>query len=270
MVGHEYQSLIAAFRSSATNLVAGGTTNQQVFERDVKLGTTTLVSQSSTSVQGNGNSSRPSISGDGNSIAFSSDATNLVPGDSNANQDVFLRNQNAGTTVRVSVSSAGAQGNSGTYNSSISTGGRYIAMTTSASNLVPGDLNASSDIILRDRKTDKTKLVSLSNSGAQGNSGSFLVDPAITPNGQYITFTSVATNLVGGGTSNEQVFVRDMVNLKTKLISQSTAGVEGNSSSFDSSISADGRFVAFSSNATNLVGNDTLGYRDIFVRGPVH
>ena len=259
-----------AFASVATNLVAGGTTGEQVFIRDVVKQKTTLVSMNSLGVAGNAGSYRPSISGDGNSVAFSSSATDLVGNDTNGFDDVFVRNRTAHKTRRVSVSSAGAEANSGTYNSSISAGGRYVAMTSAASNLVANDSNGHADVFVRDRKTNRTKLVSLSSSGAQGNNGSFLVDPAITPDGRFVAFGSVATNLIGGGSTGEQVFVRDLASHRTTLISVSSSGVQGNNSSFDASITSDGRFVAFNSNATNLVPNDTAGYRDVFIRGPLH
>ncbi len=259
-----------AFASNATNLIAGGTTGEQVFIRDVIKQKTALVSSSSSGVQGNASSFRPSISGDGRFVAFSSAATNLIANDTNGSDDVFVRNRRAHTTQRVSVSSAGAQGNGGTYNSSISAGGRYVAFTSQPSTLVSHDTTGFADIFVRDRKTDKTRLVSLSSSGAQGNNGSFLVDPAITPDGRFVAFGSIATNLIAGGTTGEQVFVRDLASHKTTLISVSSSGVQGNNSSFDASITSDGRFVAFNSNATNLVPNDSAGFRDVFVRGPLN
>jgi hypothetical protein len=111
--------------------------------------------------------------------------------------------------------------------------------------------------------------VSVSSSGRQANNQSFLVDPAITATGRFVTFTSKATNLIAGGSGGEQVFVRDVGARRTTLVSRGPTGQQGNNRSFDSSISADGAVVAFDSLATNLVTGDTNGLQDVFVRGPL-
>ena len=171
-------------------------------------------------------------------------------------------------TKRVSVSSAGAQGDSGSFHPAVSADGRFVAFASNATNLVGGDTNAVSDVFVRDRKTHKTKRVSVSSAGAQGNDLS--ESASISADGRFVAFESVATNLVGNDTNGfDDVFVRDRSTGKTRRVSLDSAGVQGNGDSEEPSISADGRFVGFDSLATDLVGNDTNGFEDVFVRGPL-
>ena len=229
---------------------------------------TKRVSLSSAGAEGNRGSSFPSISADGHFVAFESSASNLVGGDTNDFGDVFVRNRWSGKTKRVSVSSAGAQGNLGSARASISAGGRFVAFEAAAWNLVGGDTNGESDVFVRDRRTGKTRRVSVSSAGAEGNGGSSRA--SISADGRFVAFYSFASNLVGGDTNGSfDVFVRNRWTGKTKRVSVSSAGAEGNNDSFSPSISADGRFVAFHSFASNLVGGDTNGFGDVFVRGPL-
>ena len=170
----------------------------------------------------------------------------------------------AGGTVRVAVDSAGAQGNSGSFVPSLSATGRWVAFASGATNLVAGDTNAATDIFVHDLKTGQTVRVAVDSAGGQSNDSSFV--PAISANGRVVAFDSLATNLVAGDTNgNRDVFVYDRTTGQTVRVSVDSAGVQGNSSSFDPSISANGRWVAFQSFATNLVAGDTNGDRDIFV-----
>jgi Tol biopolymer transport system component len=257
-----------AFVSDASNLVPGDSnSSSDVFVRDRKLHKTYLVSVDSTGVQGNSYSDEPSISADGRYVAFRSFAGNLVSGDSNGYLDVFVRDRKLHKTVRVSVDSAGLQGNSFSDSPSISADGRYVAFRSFAGNLVSGDSNNASDVFVRDRKLHKTVRVSLSTAGVQGNGGSG--DPAISANGRSVAFDSGASNLVAGDSNAYvDVFVRDRKLHKTSLVSVDSAGIQGNNDSFGPAISADGRYVPFDSNASDLVAGDTNGYQDIFVRGP--
>jgi Tol biopolymer transport system component len=190
-----------------------------------------------------------------------------VPGDTNgANRDIFVRDRQSGQTELVSVSSAGVQGNYGSSNPTISADGRFVAFESSASNLVPGDTNgANGDIFVHDRETGQTERVSVSSAGAQGNYGS--VDPTISADGRFVAFRSEANNLVPGDTNDRpDVFVRDRQTGETERVSVSSAGTQGNGHSVHPTISADGRFVAFESSASNLVPGDTNGANgDIFV-----
>jgi Tol biopolymer transport system component len=265
-----------AFHSYASNLVPGDTNGTwDVFVRDRVLGVTERVSVSTGGEQTNGQSYYPSISGDGRYVAFQSDASNLVPGDTNGCFDVFVRDRLSGTTERVSVSSAEEQGNWHSQLPCISADGRYVAFHSSATNLVPGDTNVSPygdplpDVFVRDRAAGLTELVSVSTGGQQGNGGSGYPGLSVSADGRYVAFDSEATNLVPGDTNGTwDIFVRDRLLGTTERVSVSTGGEQGNdySGGYAVSISADGRYVAFASYASNLVPGDTNGTWDVFVR----
>ncbi len=255
-----------AFTSSANNLVLRDTNNNgDIFVRDLQNGTTTRVSVANDGTQGTGFSSNPAISADGHFVAFTSNASNLVPGDTNNNSDVFVRDIQNGTTTRVSVANDGTQGTGFSSNPAISADGHFVAFTSSASNLVPGDTNGSSDIFVRDIQNGTTTRVSVANDGTQGNSSSS--SPAISADGHFVAFTSSASNLVPGDTNgSNDVFERDLQNGTTTRVSVASDGTEANSGSSSNSkpaISADGRFVAFQSNATNLAPGDINNTTDV-------
>jgi hypothetical protein len=228
-------------------------------------GLTRRVSVDSVGGQADGPSEYPAISADGRYVAFHSSATDLVPFDTNGRNDVFVHDRWTLATERVSLSSGGGEGNSDSLHPTISDDGRYVAFDSNASNLVSGDTNGRVDIFVRDRQTNTTERVSLSSSEAQGNDTSWY--PAISGDGRYVAFQSFATNLVSGDTNGvEDVFVRDRQAGTTVRVSVSSSGVQGNNGSWDAAISSNGRFVAFGSDATNLVTGDTNGYGDVFVR----
>jgi Tol biopolymer transport system component len=256
-----------AFFSDASNLVVGDTNGQlDVFVRDRRRDKTRRVSVSSAGAEANGGSTEPSISADGRFVAFPSDASNLVVGDTNGQLDVFVRDRRRDKTTRVSVTSAGAEANDGSFNPSISADGRFVAFPSYASNLVEGDTNQTGDTFVRDRRRDKTTRVSVSSAGAEANGGS----ASISADGRFVAFPSDASNVVGGDTNDTvDVFVRDRRRDKTTRVSVSSAGAESNGFSFGPSISADGRFVAFVSGASNLGEVETNAWADVFVRGPL-
>jgi Tol biopolymer transport system component len=229
---------------------------------------TLRASVGSSGAQGDSSSFYSSISADGRILAFESSSTNLVPGDTNGWQDIFVRDRQSGVTERVSVHSSGAEGNDQSYAPSISADGRTVAFESYASTLVDGDTNGVPDIFVRDRLLGTTERVSLASSGGQADDSSF--DPSISADGRYVAFESLATNLVSGDTNGcFDVFVRDRLFGTTERVSVDSSGAQGDGNSgYDSflSISADGRYVAFQSVATNLVGGDTNGVPDVFVR----
>jgi Tol biopolymer transport system component len=215
----------------------------------------------------NGVSELPAVSPDGRYVAFSSDATNLVVGDGNARRDVFVRDRGTGTIELVSVALAGGPGNntSGQGLVAISADGRYVAFDSFATNLVSGDSNAHRDVFVRDRTNGTTELVSVSSAAVQGNGDSDF--PALSADGRYVAFESRASNLVAGDTNAViDVFVRDRVSGTTEFVSVSGAGVLGDDESGAPSISADGRYVTFTSSAHFLVAGDANGNWDAFVR----
>jgi tricorn protease-like protein len=253
-----------AFDSPASNLVTGDTGYYDVFVHDRQTGQTARVSVSSGGAQGNRDSGWPSISADGRYVAFRSAASNLVTGDTNNRYDIFVHDRQTGQTSRVSMDSAGTQGNHDSGWPSISADGRYVAFQSYASNLVPGDTNNASDVFVHDRQTGQTSRVSMDSAGTQGNNESLYL--AISADGRFVAFQSYASNLVPGDTNNApDVFVHDRQTGQTTRASVSSSGAQGNSGSDWPSISADGRFVAFLSYASNLVPGDTNDVRDIFV-----
>lgn len=256
-----------AFYSEATNLTPADTNGvADIFVRDVGAGTTERASVSTGGVQGDGSCYYYSaISPDGRFVVFSSVATNLVTGDTNGRWDTFVRDRVAGTTERVSIHSSGVEGNGDSFEGSITPDGRYVAFRSGATNLVTGDANGADDIFVRDRLSGTTEIVSVDSSELQVNLASFL--PSLSSNGRYVAFETAANNLVPGDIGGwSDIFVRDRVLGTTERVSVDSSRAEADSNSYAASISADGRFVAFESVATNLVAGDTNGTRDVFVR----
>ncbi len=207
----------------------------------------------------------PSFSIDGRFVAFDSGAANLIPPGASGTWHVFVRDRRSGSTEIVSVDSTGRPGNNYSYAPSISADGRYVVFHSSATNLIPDDTNGSYDIFLRDRLLGTTERVSIGPEGVQANSDSF--EPVISADGTCVAFASFARNLTGGHSNTYwDTFVFDRRTRRTECASLTSAGTSGDSDSYRSAISADGRFVAFLSFAGNLVPGDTNGTTDIFVR----
>src|SRR5262245_1223346 len=251
--------------SRASNLVPGDTnSSDDVFVHDRVTGLTERVSLASSGAQGNYHSYHGSISADGRYVAFESGASNLVPGDTNTSDDIFVHDRASGTTTRVSVSSAGVEGDGTSQAERISADGRYVFFQSSATNLVPNDTNASVDVFVHDTKTGITERVSVDSFGGQANSHCYY--PSISANGRHVGFASYASNLVPGDTNDESdVFVHDLATGLTTRASVGTTGVEGNGEAEYFSLSPHGRSVAFGSSSSNLVPGDTNGRGDIFV-----
>src|SRR5262249_3071422 len=150
----------------------------------------------------------PAISGDGHSITFESEASNMITGDTNGFADVYGRDWTNEPVELLSADATGGPTDAPAFDARISADGRYVVFVSAATDLVPGDTNAQTDIFVRDRSTGATQRVSVSSAGAQANSGS--TSPAISADGRYVVFTSFATNLVAGDTNGlTDVFLRD-------------------------------------------------------------
>ena len=243
---------------AVTVLVSGATAAPLLTER---------VSVRSNGRQGDdisGRFSAPAISGNGLVVAFDSQATNLVGGDNNGVVDVFVRDRGTGRTSVVSVSSKGKLGNGTSSSPATNADGRFVAFGSSASNLVPGDTNASGDVFVHDRLTGETTRVSVGPGGVQGDATS--LGASISADGRFVAFISDASNLVAGGSSGRQAFVHDRLTGTNELISVSNDGIPGTGFATGAAVSGDGRLVAFGSFASNLVPGDTNGAIDIFVR----
>ncbi|HSQ26242.1 MAG TPA: hypothetical protein VLM80_03855 [Anaerolineales bacterium] len=222
------------------------------------------------------------ISADGRYVAFSSEATTLVDGDTNNKRDIFVRDRDfdadgvfdepgAVKTERVSLGLAGLQSNGDSWEVSISSDGRYVAFSSDASNLVDSDINGARDVFVFDRVDRDTVRASVVDGTANTSGNGFSDQPFIAGGGRYVAFRSAAANLVIGDLPNiHDIFVRDLSLNRTYLISSDTAdpNVPGDGNSLTPSISSNGRYVAFASQATNLLGAgvDTNGFQDIYVK----
>ncbi len=202
--------------------------------------------------EGDGPAEFASLSADGRFVAFDSDATNLVEGDTNARTDVFVHDRATGDTERVSVSSSGAQAAFGSSREpAISADGRFVAFHSTASDLAPGDENSLDDVFVHDRETGETERLSPS-AVDFGSTGSDAV--SISADGRFVAFESTYDDLVpGDGNGALDVFVNDRQTGTTERVSVNSAGAEAEEASFNASISADGRLVAFISNSGDLV-----------------
>ena len=236
--------------------------------RTLAAGSTIRVSVDSAGGQAAGDSNGARVSANGRYVLFSSQASTLVPGDTNNRSDVFLRDTLMGTTARASVDSAGLQANNASYRGDLSADGRYVSFTSDATNLVSGDTNGVSDTFVRDIQTGTTERVNVDSAGGQANGRSGV--EAMSADGRYVAFYSTASNLApGDGNGTDDVFVRDRQTSTTTLVSVNSAQQQANSASIAPDISADGRYVVFSSYASNLSSSDANDRYDLFIRDRV-
>lgn len=251
-----------AFRSSASNLVADDTNGKDdIFVRDRGTAVVSRVSVDSSGIETCFSSYDPSISADGRYVAFHSNSTTLVTGDTNAVTDVFVHDRATATTTRISLSSSGAQANGASYAPSVSADARYVAFESDASNLVTSDTNGVRDVFVRDRSASLTTRASISSSGAQANGASNA--PSISGDGRYVAFETSASNFsVFDQNATRDVYLRDRTGNSTVWASAGSNGA-ANGSSTSPSISANGRYVAFATPSA-LLSSDTNGVSDIY------
>lgn len=243
-----------AFWSKATNLVSGDTNRKaDAFVHNRVSRTTVRVSVAGDGVQGNGDSARPVISGDGRLVAFESAATDLVAGDAGKGRGIFVRDLASGSTTRVGAG----------LRPSISEDGRWLAFSSDAA-LVSEDDNHSSDVYVRHLASGATARVSVASGGRQAKGGSY--SPSLSADGRVVAFWSSARNLVPGDSNGvDDVFLHDRATRTTTRVSVAGDGTQANRLSTDPDVSPDGRWVAFWSSATNLVPGDTNRAADVFL-----
>jgi Tol biopolymer transport system component len=255
-----------AFMSGGRNLIPGREISEtHVYVRDLLTGTTEIVSEQPDGESTNGPAAQPSLSADGRYVAFVSFSNGLVPGDENLGPDVFVRDRVTGTTTAVSVSSTGALSKNVRPQSlqpSISADGRYVAFSSNAGDLVPGDDFNDYDVFVRDRDAATTRMASVTSTGEQAFGGDSTA-PSISADGRFVAFQSSAGNLSpGGGFGTSDIIVFDVARSVTKPI---TLGQDfDQDDSFSPSLTADGGQVAFSSRNNDLVADDTNGVSDVF------
>ncbi len=244
------------FESDATNLEGGG---GGLFLKDRQTGATTRIS-----IDGED----ASISNDARFIAYDSGAANLVNGDTNNFFDIFVYDRQSGVTTRISVDSSGTQANGDSTSPCISGDGRYVAFHSDASNLVSNDTNGVGDVFLRDQQTGAIERVSIANDGAQANAAS-LSSISMSADARIVAFNSSATNLVTGDTNGRRdTFARDRQAGTTTRVSVNSSGQEANpgpSDTSETSISADGRYVVFSSSSANIMSPEPLSNEGLYV-----
>lgn len=251
------------FSSDATNLVAGDTNGRRdIFLRDRLLGVTIRVS----TVDGgepDGDSDNPVISADGSTVAYRSAATNLVVGDTNGVDDVFVYDLEQEATFRVSVSSEGQQADAASAVPSLSRNGRLVSFESGATQLVPADANGLTDVFVHDRLEGSTRRASLTLVEPDGASGGGVLEPG----GRYLAFASTATQLVTGDDNGlRDVFVLDLLTGTIDLASRTSTFLQADGDSNAPLVSSDGARIVFLSAATNLVEGDTNGVQDVFLR----
>lgn len=256
-----------AFTSDATNLISPtGDSNgcSDVFLRNLTLVTTQRVSLTNAGAQANDCSQNPALSADGNVIAFESWATNLTTPAPNGNLHIFVRNLTGATTTQVTKTSGGVQANNDSWDPAVSSDGRYVAYESRATNLGTTDTNGARDIYLTDTSTGAITRVSVGAAAAEGDGASR--HAGLSSDGRWVVFESDATNFVANDTNGTtDVFLHDTLTNTTQRVSVRTNGTQGKGASYDPQISADGRFVIFTSDAPNLVAGDANGTSDVFL-----
>jgi Tol biopolymer transport system component len=251
-----------AFVSSATNLVPGDTNGvDDVFVTDMVSGRVSRVSGGNGPAYGS-----PAISADGRYVAFRSEASTLVEGDTNSVADVFLADRVSGSVRRISTSFDGVQGDKLVHHGlAMSADGRFVVFPSAATNLVPGDTNGSVDMFVKDVVSGAVERVNVSASGEQ--TSSYTLMPAITPDGSRVLFVAWGDTLVPGDTEDTpDIFMKDRRSGAITRVNTRADGVVSDAQPYQPSVSADGRYVVFSSLASNLVRRDTNNVDDVFLK----
>ena len=252
-----------AFSSQATDLVPGGTTGYQVFRKDLESGAIVLVSCDAAGVEGNAGSYSPAMSPDGRYVAFHSDATDLIPGGTTGRQ-VFRKDLSSGAVTLVSRNAAGIEGNGASEYASVSSGGTYVAFDSVATNLVT-PATTSRQVFRKDLSSGAVMLVSCDSAGIEGNTaGNITFNPHITPDGSYVGFRSDATNLIPGGTTNRQAFLKEIATGDVEIISCDASVTQGDDHSGSPTLTPDLGYAVFASHADNLVAGSASSDQQIF------
>ena len=226
---------------------------------------TTLVSAAPHGTSADASVSEVRLSGDGRWIVYTSDATNLVAGDTNAQPDVFLRDRVTGTTVVVSDDRFGGPSDGGGSKAEISRDGRYVVFASTSTDLVEDDTNGVQDVFRWERATGLTELVSDDILDGPTNGASY--DPEVSADGSRVLFQTAATDiLIGDDNNSADMYVWNAPTDGQTLVNQAAAGGRSDSGAFLGRLSADGRVVAYSSTAVDQVDPPSNGERNVFRR----
>lgn len=270
--GDSYGAAISAngrfvvFNSEASNLVTGDTNNDaDIFLKDLSTGVLTRVSTSSGGGQAARPSENPQISADGRYVVFESYSEDLVPGTTPSRYHIYRKDTWTGITELVSANQTRDEGADISRKAQISADGNYVVFESRANNLVEGDGNGRSDIFVKNMRTGAVTLVSSSSNNVIGNEDS--ANAHITLDGRYVVFENSADKLVSGDTNGmRDVFRKDLLTGQITLVSAAGNNAPANGNSEGAKISADGRYVIFRSDATNLGTGGPAGTKNVFVK----
>ena len=242
---------LVAFLSAASNLLPGRSTSGtvQAYLRDLDTNQITLVSENAAGDEADAPVTSVQISGNGRFLTFATAATNLVQGADNGFSQIFVFDLFLGVLQLISIDTLGVQGDGDSTDGKITPDGRFVVFGSGASNFVMGDVNTIDDIYLYDRSARTMERVT----GAAGGTR-----PIFSHNANFVVFERMA-----GGF--RQMFCRDRAAMVTALISFNAGALPGDGDSTSPSITGDGRFTVYQSDATDLVAGDTNGFTDIFV-----
>lgn len=260
------------FIAFVANVTGASGTNTAIYRWDAQSGVTTLVSENlANTLPPPATCDSPAISDDGNFVAFISDAVGLTTNNISTNTHVYLRDIQAGTTYLLDVDTNGAgAGVDSLTIPAISADGMNVAFESGQGNLAMNDSNRGSDIFLHGTNDVPTELISVRNPALPCRTPNGYMSPSvqtISADGRYVIFASQADNVAASDTNEwRDVFVRDLFTGSNSIVSVGVSGVPGNGASYEPAISGDGRYVVFSSTATNLGANDTNNASDVFVR----
>ena len=259
-----------AYVSSSSGFSGGSGEHRQIFWRDRNTGTTKLISAAPTGEEGNGDCYAPAISGDGKSVAFESNATNLITDDKNGVKDIFIWHFVTNKIERVSMGNDGKDANAASYEPSVSGDGNLIAFTSTASNISTTQKGESNNnVFLRDMALNTTIMISIDPSSKKGGSGS---NASIACDGKRIAFYSQTSTLVSDDKNGLwDIFLWEQNNPQLKRISLTADGKERNQGEesanriVEPSISGNGRYIAFTTTASNMVPGDDKIFQDVFI-----
>jgi Tol biopolymer transport system component len=251
-----------AFESTSHTMIPSQfIVESQIYVRDVATGTAQIASVDSAGNPGDFASTTAAMSGDGRYVAFVSQSTNLVPGDTNGAKDIFLHDMTTGATERVSISTSGAQSNGDCDYPFVSRDGSLVFFSCSASTLVSGVTQAAYDMFVRDRTSGTTSLVGPPVGTFHSIGGTPIMRPAVSADGRYVAFASNDPSVLPGkNTSGSDVYVVDRTTSQIRRVSRTPSGAGSTGSSVEPSISADGQRVVFDSTANDLVSRSNDGY----------